>query len=198
MIKNIIVDVGGVIADNSSKKFLDEQYREKLNLTYEEIKELNNTIFFEKEFNDCLLGNLSIYDYTKKVTNKYPKYKKEIEYLLDPKFYKETFPVKKDVVDYLYSLKEKGYKIYFLTNISLESYDYLKNIFDDFAGGVYSFSEHLIKPDERIYQLIREKYHLKKEETIFFDDKDINVEVANKVGLKAIVYHDLTDIKENI
>ena len=33
MIKNIIVDVGGVIADNSSKKFLNEQYRDYQNIS---------------------------------------------------------------------------------------------------------------------------------------------------------------------
>ena len=63
------------------------------------------------------------------------------------------------------------------------------NIDSLFEGGIYSYQEHLVKPNEEIYKLILDRYNLNKEETIFFDDREKNVLAANKVGLKSIVFN---------
>ena len=52
-----------------------------------------------------------------------------------------------------------------------DSYYYINNIINidtTFDGGIYSYQEHLIKPNPKIYQLLIDKYNLNKEETIFF------------------------------
>ena len=49
MIKNIILDIGGVIVEDSSKKYKDEKYREKLNMSYDEIRE-----YISNYYNDVL------------------------------------------------------------------------------------------------------------------------------------------------
>ena len=68
-----------------------------------------------------------------------------------------------------------------LTNITEDSYNYIRNIInleDIFEGGVYSYQENLVKPNHEIYNLLIDKFNLKKEETVFFDDKEKNVIAA--------------------
>ena len=72
------------------------------------------------------------------------------------------------------------------------------NIDSLFEGGIYSYQEHLVKPNEEIYKLILDRYNLNKKETIFFDDREKNVLAANKVGLKSIVFKSIKDIENNI
>lgn len=38
----------------------------------------------------------------------------------------------------------------------------------------------------------------KKEETIFFDDREKNVKVANEIGIKSNKFTHITDIKNNL
>ena len=195
MIKNIILDIGGVIADDGAKKYQNERYRYKLNLPFEEIRHIGK-IAFGSTFNKCLLGNETIKNHISNVVNDNPKYKDELIYMLDPKLYNETYPIIDETLKYIYTLKDKGYKIYFLSNITLESYEYMKHILDDFNGGVYSYQEHLIKPNKEIYKRIIDKYNLVKEECVFFDDKFKNVQAANEFGLKSFVFKNISDIEE--
>ena len=74
----------------------------------------------------------------------------------------------------------------------------LININEIFDGGIYSYQEHLIKPDYNIYNLLLRKFNLNKTETIFFDDKEKNVIAANKVGIKSFVFTSIEDIKNNL
>jgi len=57
-----------------------------------------------------------------------------------------------------------------------------------FSGGVYSYQEHVKKPDPKIYEIILEKYDLDRAETIFFDDREKNVVAANGVGISSYVF----------
>lgn len=43
-----------------------------------------------------------------------------------------------------------------------------------------------MKPDREIYEILLEKYSLKAEECLFFDDRMDNVEGAKKAGIQAI------------
>ena len=98
-------------------------------------------------------------------------------------------------------LKERGYHLYLLTNITEDSYHYIYHLIDIhqiFDGGIFSYQEHLIKPDDAIYQLLLERYHLKKEETIFFDDKKKNVDKANQLGIKSFVFTSIQDIENHL
>ena len=42
--------------------------------------------------------------------------------------------------------------------------------------------------------LLINKFNLNKEETIFFDDKEKNVVMANEVGIKAFVFNSIDSI----
>ena len=88
-------------------------------------------------------------------------------------------------------LKDKGYKVYYLSNWSAWTHDLLQeagkfdflNLMD---GGVFSYDVGYMKPDEEIYKILINKYKINPEEAIFFDDREENIEAANKLGIHGV------------
>ncbi|MNY59541.1 D-glucose-1-phosphatase [compost metagenome] len=65
----------------------------------------------------------------------------------------------------------------------------VKNRFDfiaDFDGIVVSGEEGFIKPDEKLYKILLQKYNLLATECIFIDDNIENVKASVKLGFAAI------------
>ena len=93
----------------------------------------------------------------------------------------------KEFCDYL---KNKGYRLYVLSNASDKFYIYFPRFLplDYFTGYVVSCDIHMLKPNEEIYKHILEKYNLKAEESLFIDDIEKNVEGAKKVNINAEVF----------
>ncbi|MEE3343423.1 MAG: HAD-IA family hydrolase [Bacilli bacterium] len=189
MIKNIIFDIGGVIFDDGVQNISN-------------ILNEDATILYKKvysNFKDCLLGNLEVSDYinTFKDDIDYDK----IKYILDKDNLNISYPLIKNNYEYICTLKDKGYNLYILSNITRESYEYINNVIDidkTFKGGIFSYKENIIKPDKRIYELIIDRYNLNKDETIFFDDQPKNIDTACEYGIKGIVFKTIEDIKNNI
>ena len=82
-------------------------------------------------------------------------------------------------------LKERGYKLYVLSNMSKEYIEFLREypVFDYFDEQVVSCEIGLGKPNRRIYEYLLEKYELNPAETIFIDDRKDNVDVAEELGI---------------
>lgn len=190
MIKNIILDVGGIILDDS-KANIERLLNKDCSLIYKTA--------YSGGFRECLLGNKTVEEHIKNLSNQ--KDFEDIKYILNKENQLKTCPLINENFEYIKKLKEKGYKLYLLTNITEDTHKYLDNLVNinkNFDGGIYSYQEHLIKPDSNIYKLIIEKFKLNKEETIFFDDKEKNVVEAQNTGIKSIVFNSIEDIKNNI
>ena len=190
MIKNIILDVGGIIFDDSQKN-IEKVLGKKCDYIYK--------IAYGKGFKKCLLGEMSVQEHINSLKNE--KDFSDIEYILKKDNLKESYPLIKNNFEFIKKLKEDGYKLFVLTNITEDSYNYINSIIhikDIFDGGIYSYQEHLIKPNHDIYNLIIKTFDLNKEETVFFDDKEKNVIAANEVGLKSFVFTSIMDINNNI
>ena len=193
MIKNIILDVGGVLFDDGKQKFT-----KILNMDIKEVSRITD-IAFGKKFKQCMLGEKSIIEYIKEFETNVDY--ELLKYILDPQYYNITFPIIKETVDYIYQLKENGYNLYLLTNITDGSYAYINsilNINELFDGGAYSFKEHVIKPDHNFYNILIQRYNLNKDECIFFDDVEKNVQAGNDVGIRSVKYNSIEDIKNNL
>lgn len=189
MIKNIILDIGGVLAEEVNGRAL-------AHLTVEEQDNISSLLYFKSSgFTEVLLGNKSSADYSARMIEEYPNFKKEICFLFDPKNLPITYPIKRDTLDLLYKLRNT-YKIYFLSDMIDMSYDYLKDILSDFDGGAYSFQEHIKKPNPEFFKILLNRYQLNPSETIFFDDKEKNVIAAQDLGMKAAVFTDIDSIVE--
>ena len=88
-------------------------------------------------------------------------------------------------------LKDKGYKVYYLSNWSAWTYDLLQeagkfDFLELMDGGVFSYDVGYMKPDEEIYKILLNKYKINPEEAVFFDDREENIEAANKLGIHGV------------
>ena len=81
-------------------------------------------------------------------------------------------------------LKAAGYKLYVLSNMSREFIAYLRRfpVYGLFDGEVVSCEELCVKPEPRIYEILRDRYGLLPSETLFIDDGQRNVEAARQMG----------------
>lgn len=81
-------------------------------------------------------------------------------------------------------LKAAGYKLYVLSNMSLEFIEFLRktDVYKYFDGEVVSCEEHVVKPDTEIYKRLVDRYSLSEQETLFIDDRKENVEAARNQG----------------
>ena len=189
-IKNIILDVGGILFDDS-KRNIEKVLNKNCSFIYKNAYGLG--------FKQCLLGYKTINEHIASLSNTADF--NDISYILNKNNLSMTYPLMSENLEYVIQLKREGYKIYLLTNITEESYDYINSVLNIkriFNGGIYSYQEHLIKPNPKIYNLLIDRFKLNKKETIFFDDKEKNVIVACKVGIKSIIFNSINDIKNNL
>ena len=194
MIKNIIFDIGGIILEWGNKPL-----KKLLNKTDEEINKISRIIYGDGRFKSCILGSFSQVEYMKQLINENPKYSDDINKILSEEYQEKALPVIKENLEKIIELKNKGYKIYFLSNITDVSYNYLNDklkILNLVDGGVYSFKEHTQKPDKEIFDILIKRYNLNKEETIFFDDSEKNVIIGNEYGIKSYVFKSVKRINE--
>ncbi len=88
-------------------------------------------------------------------------------------------------------MKERGMRLYFLSNYSEEMYRQSKeqlSFLEAFDGGIFSWKERCMKPDPRIYRTLLERYDIAPERAVFFDDRPDNVEAARREGIRGIVF----------
>lgn len=96
--------------------------------------------------------------------------------------------------------KSIGRNIYYISNIG-KTYQDRKNseIYKYFDGGVASCDVQYEKPDKIIYKMLLKKYDLKAQNCLFIDDKAGNIEVAKKIGMRAIVFKNgTTDLEREM
>lgn len=189
MIKNIILDVGGIFFDDSKQNI-----EKLLNKNCDNIYKLA----YGKGFKKCLLGEITVEEHINNLKSE--KEFNDISYILRKENLVYSYPLMQINFEYIKKLKNKGYKLFLLTNITEDSYNYINdliNINKVFVGGIYSYQEGLVKPNHDIYNLLINRFNLNKDETVFFDDKVKNVLAAKEVGIKSFVFNSIEDI-ENV
>ena len=98
-------------------------------------------------------------------------------------------------------LKQAGYRVFGLTNWSMETYPLIRDnyeVFSLFEGVVVSGEEHLLKPEARIYRCLLNRYGLNAEESVFLDDNADNVAGAEAVGLEAIRFESAEQAEQEL
>lgn len=194
MIKNIIFDIGGVLLEYNPKTYLD-----KLNIEESKRKELNDIIFHNQKWKDCLNGFINNDQLIKYLKRENSKYKNEIEQILSKDNLKYMLPPKQEMIEYYKSLKQRGYKIYLCSNITECTYSYIKDNFEIILiadGGVFSCFENISKPNIEIYQKLIKKYQINVNESIFIDDTNKNIISANEIGFKTVLFNNIEQIKD--
>ncbi len=180
-IKNLIFDVGNVLFEYRWYQMLLD-----FGLTEEEAQEARPLIFENKLWDEFDLGNLTTQEIIDRYCVELPQYEALLRWFFG---HLELMHVARpDVWERVHALKEKGYRIYLLSNYSKDFFDaHTKGaaFLDDLDGRLVSYEVHLMKPDPAIYKCLLEKYNLKPEESVFFDDRPENTATAEELGIKS-------------
>lgn len=181
MIKNIIFDIGNVLLRFQPEEFLSQYYSHTI------MGDLMTIIFSSQEWVELDMGTMMIKDAIYSLANKHPHYHDEIIFVLENWTGMMT-PLKENV-DIAYELKHKGYHLYLLSNFHSEAIQTMFNkykFFSIFDGDVISAHEKVVKPDEKIYHILLERYQLNPQESIFIDDSLANTNTSERLGIHGI------------
>lgn len=144
---------------------------------------------------DFFHGEVSEDEYIQAVLKEYPQLG-DVEFLKSHirENFKEVLGTREIVV----KLKELGYTLALLSVHSKEWVDYCEEKFDFhklFDVRVYSYDIKASKPDPKSFEFTLEKLKAKPEECLFIDDSDINVEAAESLGIKSILFTTAEDLE---
>ncbi len=93
--------------------------------------------------------------------------------------------------DLLRRLKAAGYRVFGLSNWSMETFPLVRDefpIFKELEGKVISGEELMVKPEPEIYHCLFERYSLVPSESVFIDDNADNVAASIREGMPAIQF----------
>ena len=184
-ISTVIFDIGDVLISDNFKELLMKDSEIPTELA-DTIKSL--WFIAKDEIDDTM--DLDTY---REIVNKRmgPEFSKYI-----PKLFQygiECVHVLDYTVSMIQDLKERGYKVYYLSNWSAWTHELLEKAgkFDFLKymdGGIFSYDVGYMKPDEEIYRILLNRYKINPKEAIFFDDKKENIDAANKLGIHGVLF----------
>lgn len=182
MIKNIIFDVGEVLLG-----YRWQYVFEQAGLSYQEGNRIGQALFADELWEILDLGNMSHAEVREAYQKKFPEDAKAIGFFFD---HADLMQIERPKVwEKVRELKEKGYGIYLLSNYSkvlFETHTKGASFLEIIDGAVISYQVHVTKPDQRIYQILMQKYDLKPEECLFFDDREENTRAAEAQGIRTV------------
>lgn len=179
MIKNLIFDVGNVLLSYRWVEMMVD-----FGMTKEESIEFGTAVFENKLWKEFDLGNIEDERLCEQFSAQYPQYAEAIRYFVT---HPEVMPIARPRVwEKVSELKQKGYKIYILSNYPKklsEAHYPLLPFYNELDGCVVSSKIHMGKPGLKIYRYLLDTYNLWAEECVFFDDRIENVDAANQIGI---------------
>lgn len=184
MIKNLIFDVGGVLFDYRWKEMFMDYGLDEDNAIRVGTQMFNDP---DRTWDIFDLGIKSDEEIADIFCKKYPGDEDVIRWFIRHGEYMQVPRPK--VWKKVHELKQKGYKIYILSNYPeslFKKHMEYADFMDDIDGLMVSYMIHKAKPAEDIYKALCDKYGLDRSESIFFDDRSENVEGAVKFGMKSV------------
>lgn len=188
MVKNIVIDLGGVIIDLDRSRCV--RAFEAMGLAGAD-RMLG--LYGQKEpFLSIETGKMStarFYDHIRDLIGRsVPDC--DIEQALDE--FLVALPVSR--LKALRDLRQCGYRTFMISNTNAVMFDgWIKNAFrreglatgDYYDGIVTSFSEGVCKPDPALFSTLIDRYGLVASESLLLDDSEANCEAARRLGMKA-------------
>ena len=194
MIKNLIFDFGKVLVCYDFPSFLKTIIDDE-----EECRRFEEVVCSEEFVSRSDLGEEPLIDLIKECQAKYPHWEKQLQEYYDRQLDVMTGEMP-GMRGLLTQLKTDGYRLYGLTNWSKEVYAVIEkfDILQMMDDRLISSEELLIKPDVAIYDRLCEKFGLVKEECLFTDDKQINIDGAKAAGMPAVLFTDARQYEEDL
>ena len=192
ILKNLVFDMGNVLIEWNSEKIL-KAITEDIHLQDLLRKEVFETgLWVETDE-----GVKTREEVIEIVTGKLGEdYRNEITQLL--RYWYKYADVFTKVQDRIIELSKSDYSIYILSNTAFTFYDLVKEGYlpatSVAKGMVLSCEEKVLKPDEKIYNILLERYNLDPHDTMFFDDLPENIWGAARCGINGFVVENESEL----
>ena len=193
-IKNIIFDFGGVLMDWNPRYLYQDLFENEVEMEFF----LQNVC--HDEWNLQQDAGRLLAEGTEEKIMEFPEFETLIkkfyddwEIMLKSDIFPNTFLVK--------LLKNKGYRIFGLTNWSAETFPFAfkrYTVFREFEDIVVSGEVKMIKPNPEIYSLALQRFGIQAEETLFIDDNIKNIQTAKNMGLQVIHLKNALDLESEL
>lgn len=184
MIKNVIFDVGKVLVD-----FCWEKVFHELGLEGEVFETVADATVRAEVWNEFDRGIMDEEGLLAEFIRRAPQYEKEIRCcfaqvgrMIEQYAYS---------TDWIRSLMDKGYHTYILSNFPKKIYEdgqadltFVKEV----SGAVFSYAVGCVKPEEKIYRILMERYGLNPTECVLIDDREENLIAAQALGIETILF----------
>ncbi|HIQ85477.1 MAG TPA: HAD family phosphatase [Candidatus Cryptobacteroides excrementigallinarum] len=184
MIRNIILDFGSVLVDWNPERLYGPYFNDDAKMRY------FLTEICPHAWNAQADAGRSTAEITEERVAVHPEWEKEIRMYFGQwiKMMGEQIPGMQELVE---ELKNRGYRLYGLTNWSAETFPLVKDNYPVFRlldGIVVSGEEKIAKPDPGIFSILLQRYGLKPEECLFIDDNPKNVSTGESLGIRGLVF----------
>ncbi len=194
MIRNIVFDLGNVLISFRPSEYLENKdYPEKTRNI------ILTDIFGSNEWLSLDNGDISTKDAINAISKKSTLKRAEITRIFNTRT--EIFHPIWNNIKVLPELKERGFKLYYISNFPADIYDEVKNaysFFKFFEGGIISAEVKILKPNVRIFRVFLEKFNLVPEECLYIDDIEKNVKSAVITGMKGYTTFGSSDIYDKL
>lgn len=191
MIRNIIFDVGKVLVS-----YEPEEYMKELGLDQDARNAVNRAMFENSLWDQSDKGVMTPEEFLEAFIEGAPEYEEEIRQI--HRTVGNTVELLPYVMEWLESLKAQGYGIYILSNYGENMWNQTREKLKFLSlvdGAVFSYTCKMLKPEKEIYLFLCEKYGLAPEECVFIDDRQVNIEGGQKVGIQGILFENYEQAK---
>jgi HAD superfamily hydrolase (TIGR01509 family) len=171
MIKNIIFDFGNIFIEWNPRRIFSKI------IPAESIDNFMQTVWRE-EWNNNLDSGITFAENEKILCEKYPQHS-----------------------EYIKVFHQYWYESLGAENPESETFPPTREahpFFNTLDGIVLSSEVKVCKPNPEIYRILLERYQLRPEESVFIDDRQENLDAAQKLGIATILFQMAKQVREDL
>ena len=190
MIKNILFDFGRTLVEHPEDGAGRQIIKESGITDENDIRLVQKVIFnVDKYLNRLDEDSLDREEYKASIKQELPeKFHNAVALISD--YHIDRLPLLKDTLYMLEKLKNDGFKLFITSNLDLlhssQMPDHkIAKYFDDM---VFSSQIKVRKPFKDFFEIALRKFGVNREECLFVDDLEENVQGAEKCGIKGFVF----------
>lgn len=180
----VIFDIGEVLVDYGWREYLAA-----FGFEQEVFETIADAVFLNEDWEEGDRGGVTTQEWLSLLIDNAPGYEAQIRQVFARMG--ETIVPRPITEEWIQYFKDRNFSVYYLSNYSQEMYRQSKeklSFLRLFDGGIFSWKEKCIKPQEEIYRLLLERYDICPERTVFFDDRLINVKAARRLNIQGVVF----------
>ncbi len=194
MIRSVISDLGKVILFFDNDIFF-RKITPHSPFSLERIKELARTHF--ELVMDFDRGEMTSRQFYEEVIH---RFKAKIAFRTFYDIYNDVFSLNQPVLETLKGLRSK-YRLVLLSNTDVMRFSFVRQNFPEiflFDAYVLSYEVGYMKPHPQIYRAALEQAEAKPQECIFIDDREENIEGAQRLEINTILFTPQTNLEESL